>query len=129
LGYVRIREIAGYVRMMLNLSRGEHIRYCVTSEDKILCNCVGDEFMIWVMSLEANRLYKERRKGGNAEIVSTDIEDVNLFQGELSEEFMTIDEKGNISVNKECGLYGWHSLESKNLSPCDWFVKFDNAIK
>jgi hypothetical protein len=122
-----------YVRLLLKLTNGKQIDYLIKSgvndiENDLyydICNCVGDEYVVWVMSKIANRIF-EKKMDDDLELSLLDKNRHNLFQNEdflKDEDFLLLDEE-MFRCPKENVCLAMDLLAVGNICPCDWFMRF-----
>jgi len=108
-----------YARLLINLSAGKHIQYIVNTGNDLekyyrLCNCVGDEYVIWVMYTVANLLFDKKTKSSTVKMPIVDANKANMFQN------------GCFLADEDFIHIGLSSIGCFNGCPCDWFTKFDS---
>lgn len=122
----RLRDCG--LRLFWNLNKGEHIK-CYMSGSKLrLCNCVGDEYMLYLVSKSADDIFESRVWRSPTELI--DMNKCNMFQsGRLLREsqdrdFMLMDDEKLFKSDEMSSRKVWGEAYGTNICPCDWFMKF-----
>ncbi len=121
-----------YVRLLICLTLGKHVKYCLCETDECVkyddfCNCVGDEYVLWAVTKYADELFEKRMLKSFEKIILCDQKRWNLFQndGFLEDtDFLFLDDLELLKRSKDVTLSRWQKLRCANLCPCDWFMKF-----
>lgn len=117
-----------YAHIEMCLMEGSHIKHCMTeNEYYILCNCVADEYLVWIISKYTNHLLKQKMLEFPNLLSKMDIEKRNLFQNNgflQDEDFLFMDNDNLFQRDKELCIKTWTMLRTINICPCDWYMKF-----
>jgi sarcosine oxidase delta subunit len=117
-----------YINVVLRLLKGKHIDYLISGESE-LCECVGEEFMLWTITHMANEFYDDRVTNIDEKLSVIDKNRCILFLDgtffcEQDKGFLYFDNEIAFKYEKESIREVSRDLYKGNISPCDWFVKY-----
>jgi hypothetical protein len=117
-----------YVHLVMCLMDGLHIKHCMTGEEYyIICNCVADEYLVWLMSEYANGMLNNKINKNPNMVSQIDVEKRNMFQDRCflkDEDFLFMNDDDLFYRDKETCVAIWSMMGTFNICPCDWFMKF-----